>query len=66
MSAFAMLGPVILIDGRIAGTWQRTLRRGRIQLQTRPLRPLTRAETAALAEACQRYRDFLGLPASSG
>jgi Winged helix DNA-binding domain len=62
-SAFGLLGPVIVIDGRVGATWKRTLSRDRAVIQTRLLRPLTRTERQALERAVHDYGEFLGMEA---
>jgi Winged helix DNA-binding domain len=61
---FGILGPVVVIDGRVVGAWKRKLAKGGVRVETQLFRPLNRAEKAGLAEAIQRYASFLGLDAS--
>jgi hypothetical protein len=55
---------VVLLDGRMAGSWRHTLFPGRCELDIR----LSRAETpgsalaAAVQDAVDRYSAFIGLP----
>lgn len=61
--AFGMLGPVVLIDGRLAGKWRRTLRNGDsgvVTVTTQLRRRLTPAERTALGGAIEDYARFLG------
>ncbi|HEV7892565.1 MAG TPA: winged helix DNA-binding domain-containing protein [Pyrinomonadaceae bacterium] len=51
---------VIVIDGRVAGTWARSLGRGSVTITTRPFVKLGRAEARAVATAADRYGKFLG------
>ncbi|HEX6607183.1 MAG TPA: winged helix DNA-binding domain-containing protein [Chloroflexia bacterium] len=51
----------IVLDGRVVGTWKRTLRRAAVVLETTLLAPLAPAATAAVAAATARYGAFLGL-----
>lgn len=53
----------IVIDGRIRGTWRRTLNKQSVVLEFSPFAPLTKAESRALHQAAQRYGKFHGLPA---
>ena len=48
--------PMIVVGGRIAGTWQRSA----AGLSPEPFMPLKRADTKALAAAVQRYQAFCG------
>jgi hypothetical protein len=54
------LGPVIVIEGKIAGTWKRVLRGSTVEIVPTLHRPLTHAETRALDQASERYASFLG------
>jgi len=56
----AALGYVVVVDGRIAGTWKRTLEKETVRIQLTPFRRLDRAEQAAVATAATRYTAFLG------
>ena len=53
---------VILVDGRLVGTWRREVKRGSITVELNLLRPLTEKENAAVARAAGLYGEFLGLP----
>jgi hypothetical protein len=59
----AALTGVILIGGRIVGTWRRIIRRDGVIIEPRPFRRLTKAEKAGVAAAAAKYGRFLGLPA---
>lgn len=54
----------ILLNGRIIGTWKRTLKTTAVVIEPTFFSPLTEAETEALAQAAARYGTFLGLPIS--
>jgi hypothetical protein len=51
----------IVVNGRVAGTWKRELRKNAARVTTNFFRPLTPAETGALEKAMSRYCKFLGL-----
>lgn len=53
----------IVIDGRIAGIWKRTLRKDTVAIGTTPFVSLKKKEAKALAAAATRYGEFLGVPA---
>ncbi len=55
------LTAVILLDGRIVGTWKRLLRKDSVVIATDLFVSLTTAESHAVLAAAQRYGDFLGL-----
>jgi hypothetical protein len=53
---------IIVLDGHIAGTWKRTLKKSEVFIELVPFRDLTKAETQAIADAAESYGKFLGLP----
>lgn len=52
----------LLIDGRLAGSWTRTLRENSVVIELAPYRKLTPLQTRAVISAADCYGDFLGLP----
>jgi Winged helix DNA-binding domain len=57
---------VVLVDGRVAGTWKRTVQKTAVHVAVTPFRSLTEDESAAVVAAAQRYGRFLGLRAEVG
>src|SRR5207249_4628066 len=55
-------GIVIVIDGRIVGSWKRVIEKDRVLLTLQPFRVLSATEQQALDQAVQRYSGFLGKP----
>jgi hypothetical protein len=53
---------IIILDGQIAGTWKRTLRKEAVAIGTQMYTALAEAEKGALAVAAQRYGAFHQLP----
>lgn len=53
---------LIVINGRLAGTWKRTLKKQAVVIETNTFARLTKAEASAVAEAARQYGAFLGLP----
>jgi hypothetical protein len=53
---------VLIINGRVAGTWKRALKQDRLEITVRPFRALRRLEREALEQAAARFGRFLGLP----
>ena len=53
---------VIILDGQVAGTWRRVIKRGSLIIELNPLRSLTEDEEAAVVRAAGLYGEFLGLP----
>ncbi len=58
------LAYVIVLDGRIVGTWKRTIKKDSVAIETHPFRRLTPVEKRAVAEGAERYGDFHELPTS--
>jgi hypothetical protein len=56
-----LLSPAVLVDGRVIGTWTRTLEGARAKVAVRLARRPTREETAALRAAVTDYGRYLGL-----
>ncbi|WP_374687171.1 winged helix DNA-binding domain-containing protein, partial [Promineifilum sp.] len=52
---------IIVLDGRIAGTWRRTFSKGAVGIELNPFRQLTEGERAAIARAAERCGEFFGL-----
>jgi winged helix DNA-binding protein len=58
-----MLNPVIVLGGRVVGTWKRQLTKHEVHLTLSPFRSLNRRERRAVEAAADRYGRFLGLAA---
>ncbi|HSB00330.1 MAG TPA: winged helix DNA-binding domain-containing protein [Anaerolineales bacterium] len=52
----------VAIDGQIAGTWKRTLKKGEVIVEFSPFAPLKKSENQAVRAAAQQYGRFLELP----
>ena len=57
-----ILSPTIVINGKVVGTWKRTLKKDALHLKSHPFTRLTPTEARAFAAAAARYGAFLGLP----
>ena len=55
--------PVIVLDGRVAGTWKRAIKKGSVVITLSPFAPLKKKQRQAVAAAAERYGSFLGMPA---
>jgi len=55
------LNSIVLVDGRIVGTWKRALRKEEVSIRTDFLSSVTPAEERAVAAAAHQYGAFLGL-----
>jgi len=58
----SILSNVVTVGGRVRGSWRRTVARGGVRLEVQPLDRFTRAETAAVEDAANRFARFLGRP----
>jgi hypothetical protein len=58
------LTAVLIVDGKLVGTWKPTVRKQAVELAVQPLRRLTRAEQDIVQAAARGYGTFLGLPAT--
>jgi hypothetical protein len=56
----AALAYVIVVDGWIVGTWQRTFAKANARVQLSPFRKLSGAEELACREAAERFTHFQG------
>lgn len=56
--------PVLLVDGRVAGTWRRTQRGRRFEIEVEPFRKLMKAQRAELVEDAQRVARTYGAEAT--
>lgn len=53
---------MVMIGGRIAGSWRRTIKKGEVAIEIAPFAPLSTAQDAAIAAAAQRFGTFVGMP----
>ncbi len=53
---------VIILNGRVAGTWKKALKKNMVEIMLRPFRKFSEAEQEALEAAADRYGKFLGVP----
>jgi hypothetical protein len=53
---------VIVMDGRVAGTWKRTIKKNEVQIEVVRFSTLTDEQNQAIITAAQQYGKFLGLP----
>lgn len=53
------LGPALIVNGKIAGTWKRTIDKQTVAIRVQLLRTLTNTEKSAVISAADRYTAFL-------
>jgi hypothetical protein len=56
------LTAVIIVDGRAAGTWKKSLKKNTVEIRLNPFRTLSTGEREALEEEVTRYGEFVGIP----
>lgn len=54
--------PMMVVNGRVEGTWTRTVTKGAVVMTPMPFTPLMKTDSRAFAEAARRYGAFLNLP----
>lgn len=52
----------IMINGQVAGTWKRTIKKNEVVIELVPFTMLTDDQSQAIIAATQQYGKFLGLP----
>lgn len=52
----------LVIDGRLAGSWTRTLKANSVLIEVAPYKKLTAAQSRAVSAAAESYGEFLDLP----
>lgn len=59
-----VFNPIIVIGGRVVGTWKRALKKDRVVLTCMPFASFTEEQAEALAATAERYARFVGKPVS--
>ena len=59
-----IFNPIVVVDGRVVGTWKRALKRDGVVITQSPFAELGTAATRAVAAAADRYGKFLGVSAN--
>jgi hypothetical protein len=62
VSSNGIFRPMIIIDGRVAGTWKRTIQKGKLFVHPQPFERLNPAQEQALLAAAVAVGKFIGLP----
>ncbi len=58
------LTSVLILDGKIAGTWKRAIKKGKVEITMNPFRPLRKDEHEAIKAAAAGYGEFLEMPSA--
>jgi hypothetical protein len=59
-----LLGPAVIVDGRVVGTWKRTQDEKAVTIDLQPLSTLSNLERREISKAADRYAAFLDLPSA--
>ena len=51
--------PVLILDGKVAGTWKKTITKNTVEFEIKPFAPLSAAHKKAVEDAKKRYRLFM-------
>jgi hypothetical protein len=54
------LGPAVIVDGKIAGTWKAALNKGSLAITINPSRDLKKRDRLLIRDAAERYAAFVG------
>jgi hypothetical protein len=54
----------LVVDGKLAGSWSRTMSANAVQIQVAPYKKLSPAHGRAVANAAECYADFMGVKAN--
>ncbi len=57
------LTAVIILNGKVAGTWNKSLKKSTVEIRLNPFRNLNKDEQEALETEVARYGKFVGIPA---
>jgi len=55
-----VIQPIVVLDGRVVGTWKRTLGPRAVQIHISAFRPLSARERASIDKTAARYAGFVG------
>ena len=58
--ALGWISPVVLVRGRVAGTWEHAVRKGRVEISVQPFSAMSRAVKRGVEEEAGRLGQFLG------
>jgi hypothetical protein len=56
-----IFNPIIVIEGRVVGTWKRTFKKDTVVIETTPFTPLSHAQSQAITVAAQHYGRYAGM-----
>lgn len=63
-SGNGIFSPIIVIDGRVVGSWKRAVKKDSVVITPSLFEKLSKTQTRAIAAAAKSYSQFIGLPVS--
>ena len=60
-SGIVLSNHTIVLDGKVAGIWKRSLGKGHVTIEAKPFASIDKMQTRKIAAAAKRYGAFLGL-----
>jgi hypothetical protein len=57
------LTAVIVLNGKVAGTWKKAMKKESVEIRLSPFRELDKEEQEAVEAEVERYGRFFGVPA---
>lgn len=60
--ANGMFSPLIVINGKIVGTWKRVIKKRSLNVQLQPFTSLNKAARASIDQPLKRYSEFMNMP----
>lgn len=60
MTAMGLLGPMMLVNGKLIGTWERKNEKGSVTIVIRSFRNVTKSQRTTITMAVDRFAAFLG------
>jgi hypothetical protein len=62
-TANGIFNPVIIINGKVAGTWKRAFEKDKVKIEIKIATPLSKLQKHLVVAAAERYSTFLKMPA---
>jgi Winged helix DNA-binding domain len=56
--------PTIVVEGRVVGIWQRTIKKQRVDIEAQPFEAFTKRQQQTFEASSRTYADYLGLEAN--
>ena len=56
-----MFSPVVIINGKIAATWKRTVTKKEVTIELKAFQKFTPSQKEAIRKAVKKYSRFIGL-----